>query len=193
MSPTTAAAAAEPLPPILTHEPELLLRAQGVRLLSLDIDGVLTDGSLYYTEAGETLKRFHVFDGYGIKLLQRAGVEVVVVSGGDTPTLRKRLQVLGIGRFRLGTEDKRPALQSLLDECGLGWHQAAAIGDDWPDVPVLRRVALACAPLTAHPEVRRLAHFVPQRPAGAGAVREVCDLILAAIGHYARLWRQLSD
>ena len=180
------------LPPVLNHSPELLLRAQAVKVVFFDIDGVMTDGSLYYTEAGETLKRFHVFDGYGIKLLKQAGITPAVVSGGDIPTLRKRLEVLGIRHIRLGTEDKRPAVQAILDELGLGWHQAAAMGDDWPDAPVLRRVALACAPQTAHPEVLRLAHFVPTRPAGNGAIREVCDLLLVASGVYAKMWQNLS-
>lgn len=180
------------LPPVLHHNPELLLRAQAVKVVFFDIDGVMTDGSLFYTEAGETLKRFHVFDGYGIKLLRQAGITPAVVSGGDIPTLRKRLDVLGIRHIRLGTEDKRPAVQSILDELGLGWHQAAAMGDDWPDAPVLRRVALACAPQTAHPEVLRLAHFVPLRPAGNGAIRELCDLLMMASGQYAKLWQSFS-
>ncbi|GAB4089180.1 KdsC family phosphatase [Hydrogenophaga soli] len=180
------------MPPILNFPPELLLRAQNVKVVFFDIDGVMTDGSLYYTEAGETLKRFHVFDGYGIKLLKKVGITPAVVSGGDIPTLRKRLEVLGIHHIRLGTEDKRPAVESILAELGLDWSQAAAVGDDWPDAPVLRRVALACAPQTAHPEVLRLAHFVPSRPAGNGAVREVCDLLMVATGLYETLWRDFS-
>lgn len=177
-----------PLPPptpALQFAPELLLRAQPVRVVFFDVDGVLTDGSLYISEAGETLKRFHTLDGHGIKLLQRAGITPAVVSGRDSAALRLRLQALGVVHARLGTEDKAPAAQAILAELGLGWPAAAAMGDDWPDLPLLRRAALACAPSTAHPEVLALAHFVPQRPPGAGAVRELCDLLLVASGCYA--------
>ena len=174
-----------PLRPVLNFDPELLLRAQPVRLVLFDVDGVLTDGSLYFGESGETLKRFHSLDGHGIKLLQRAGITPAVVSGRDSPALRARLGALGIRHVRLGTEDKRPAAEAILAELGLDWSQAAAMGDDWPDLPVLRRVGLACVPPTAHAEVLALAHHVTQRPAGAGAARELCDLLLVACGAYA--------
>lgn len=179
-------------PAQLAFAPELLLRAQPVRVVFFDVDGVMTDGSLWYGESGEVMKRFHALDGHGIKLLQRAGVVPAVVTGRDAPALRRRLDALGVTHVRYGTEDKRPAAEAILAELGLGWHQAAAMGDDWPDAPVLRRVALACAPATAHLEVRALAHFIPQAPAGAGAVRALCDLLLVASGRYERLWREQS-
>jgi 3-deoxy-D-manno-octulosonate 8-phosphate phosphatase (KDO 8-P phosphatase) len=106
--------------------------------------------------------------------------------------LRTRLAALGVTHVRYGTEDKRPAAEAILRELGLGWSQAAAMGDDWPDVPVLRRVALACAPRTAQVEVLALAHFVPSAAAGHGAARALCDLVLLATGQYARLWREQS-
>ncbi len=165
---------------------EILLRAQPVKVLLLDVDGVLTDGGLYFSEAGETLKRFHTLDGHGLKLLQRAGITPAVVSGRDSPALRVRLQALGITQLRLGTEDKAPAAQAILQSLGLGWDAAAAMGDDWPDLPLLTRAAFAAAPPDAHPEVRARAHWVSQRAAGAGAVRELCDLLLLASGHYPR-------
>jgi 3-deoxy-D-manno-octulosonate 8-phosphate phosphatase (KDO 8-P phosphatase) len=174
-----------PLRPVLNFDPELLLRAQPVRLVFFDVDGVLTDGSLYIGESGETLKRFHSLDGHGIKLLQRAGITPAVVSGRDSPALRARLEALGVRHVRLGTEDKRPAAEAILAELGLDWSRAAAMGDDWPDLPVLRRAALACVPPGAHAEVLALAHHVTQRPAGAGAARELCDLLLVACGAYA--------
>ncbi|MFN3495234.1 MAG: KdsC family phosphatase [Hydrogenophaga sp.] len=174
-----------PLNPVLHHEPALLLRAQPVRVVVLDVDGVLTDGGLYFSESGETLKRFHTLDGHGLKLLQRAGITPVVISGRDSPALRLRLDALGVTHRRLGTEDKLPAAQELLAELGLDWAQAAAMGDDWPDLPLLRRAALACAPPQAQPEVLGLAHFVTQRAPGQGAVRELCDLLLVACGAYA--------
>lgn len=173
------------LRPCLNFPPELLLRAQPVRVVFFDVDGVLTDGGLYFTESGETMKRFHTLDGHGIKLLQRAGITPAVVSGRDSLALRARLAALGVTQLRLGTEDKLPAAQAILAELGLAWSAAAAMGDDWPDLPLLRRAALACAPAQAHAEVLALAHHVTTREPGAGAVRELCDLLLVASGRYA--------
>ena len=174
------------LRPVLNFDPELLLRAQPVRVVFFDIDGVLTDGGLYISEAGEKLKRFHSLDGHGIKLLQRAGITPAVVTGRDSPALRHRLQALGVQQVRYGTEDKAPAAAEILSGLGLDWSQAAAMGDDWPDLAVLRRVAFACCPPGAHAEVRAVAHHVTAAPAGAGAARELCDLLLVAGGTYAR-------
>ena len=176
-----------PLHPALHFPPELLLRAQDVRVAFFDVDGVLTDGGLYFSEGGETLKRFHTLDGHGIKLLARAGITPAVITGRDSPALRLRLQALGVAHARFGTEDKRPAAEALLAELGLAWPQAAAIGDDWPDLPVLRRAAFACAPAAAHAQVHAVAHYRTQAAAGQGAAREFCDLLLVASGHYARL------
>ena len=180
------------LTPNLNFDPELLLRAQDVKVVFFDVDGVLTDGGLYFTEAGETLKRVNSLDGHGLKLLQKAGITPAVVTGRDSAPLRTRLAALGVTHVRYGTEDKRPATEAILAELGLDWSQAAAMGDDWPDAPVLRRVALACAPRTAQAEVLALAHYVPEAAAGHGAARALCDLVLVASGHYARLWRELS-
>lgn len=176
-----------PLQPALQFDPQLLLLAQPVRVAFFDVDGVLTDGGLYFSEVGETLKRFHTLDGHGIKLLQQAGITPAVVTGRDSPALRLRLKALGVMHARFGTEDKRPAAESILAELGLSWPQAAAIGDDWPDLPVMRRVAFACAPAQAHIEARAVAHYVTAAPGGAGAAREFCDLLLVASGRYAGL------
>lgn len=176
-----------PLQPALQFGPQLLLLAQPVRVAFFDVDGVLTDGGLYFSEVGETLKRFHTLDGHGIKLLQQAGITPAVVTGRDSPALRLRLKALGVMHARFGTEDKRPAAESILAELGLSWPQAAAIGDDWPDLPVMRRVAFACAPAQAHIEARAVAHHVTAAPGGAGAAREFCDLLLVASGRYAGL------
>ena len=173
--------------PVLTFAPELLLRAQPVRVAFFDVDGVLTDGGLYFSEHGETLKRFHTLDGHGLKLLQKAGITPAVVTGRDGPALRLRLKALGIVHARYGTEDKRPAAEAILAELGLGWHQAAAMGDDWPDLPVMRRSSIAAAPANAQAEVRAAAHLVTQARGGDGAVREFCDLLLVASGRYAAL------
>jgi len=171
----------------LQFSPELLLKAQGIRVVFFDVDGVFTDGGLLFTEAGETIKRFNTLDGQGIKLLQRAGITPAVITGRDSKPLRVRLAALGIAHARFGTEDKRPAAEQILQELGLDWPQAAAMGDDWPDLAVMQRCKLACAPVNAHLEVRARAQFITQTGGGHGAVREFCDLLLVASGQYARL------
>lgn len=173
--------------PALSFAPELLLAAQGVRVVFFDVDGVLTDGGLYFSEHGETLKRFNTLDGHGLKLLQKAGVVPAVITGRDSAPLRVRLKALGIEHAVFGTEDKLPAAEHLLATLGLDWSQAAAMGDDWPDLPMMRRSAFACAPANAHAEARATAHYVTQARGGDGAVRELCDLLMVAGGRYAAL------
>ena len=165
-------------------------KARKITWMFFDVDGVLTDGGLYISEHGETLKRFHTLDGHGLKLLQKAGITPAVVTGRDSPALRHRLQALGVVHVRYGTEDKAPAAQDILQTLGLDWSQAAAMGDDWPDLAVMRRVAFACAPSNAHIEVRAVAHHVTQAAGGQGAARELCDLLLVASGRYADLWHE---
>ncbi len=174
------------MPTIPSFAPELLLRAQAVRVVFFDVDGVLTDGGLHFTETGETLKCFSVLDGQGFKLLQRAGIAIAVITGRDSAPLRTRLQALGVQHAVYGTEDKRPAAQAILQTLGLDWSQAAAMGDDWPDLALLKRCALACAPANAHAENLALAHYITRRSGGHGAARELCDLMLTAQGYYAR-------
>ncbi len=173
--------------PALTFPPELLLAAQGVRVAFFDVDGVLTDGGLYMSDQGETLKRFNILDGLGLKLLQQAGITPAVITGRDSKPLRGRLQALGIAHAHYGTEEKLAAAQQTLEALGLDWAQAAAIGDDWPDLPVLRRCAFAAAPANAHAEVKAVARYVTQAPGGHGAAREFCDLLLMAGGRYAQM------
>lgn len=174
-------------------EPSVLLKAQTIRVAFFDVDGVLTDGGLYIGESGEQIKRFHTLDGHGIKLLQRAGITPAVITGRDSPALRARLAALGVTRARYGTEDKRPAGQEILTELGLDWSQAAAIGDDWPDLAVLRRCALACAPANAHAEVLARVDYVTCKAGGHGAAREFCDLLLLASGRYAALLHEAVE
>jgi 3-deoxy-D-manno-octulosonate 8-phosphate phosphatase (KDO 8-P phosphatase) len=182
----------QPLQPVLHYPPELLLQAQGIRVVFFDVDGVLTDGGLYFSEAGETLKRFAVLDGQGLKLLQQAGITPVVITGRDSAPLRLRMKALGIVHARFGTEDKLPAAQDFLAELGLDWSQAAAMGDDWPDLPVMQRAAFACAPANAHIQNKAIAHHVTAERGGEGAARALCDLLLVAGGHYARLLAQVG-
>ena len=181
-----------PLQPALHFPPELLLQAQGIRVVFFDVDGVLTDGGLYFNGEGESLKRFSVLDGQGLKLLQQAGITPVVITGRDSAPLRLRMKALGIVHARFGTEDKLPAAQDFLAQLGLDWSQAAAMGDDWPDLPVMQRAALACAPANAHAQNKALAHHVTAERGGEGAARALCDLLLVAGGHYARLLAQVG-
>ncbi|MDP4621575.1 MAG: HAD hydrolase family protein [Hydrogenophaga sp.] len=175
------------LQPVLSFDAALLQRAQTVCVVFFDVDGVLTDGGLLFSDQGETLKRFNTLDGHGIKLLQRAGITPAVVTGRDSAALRERLRALGVTHARFGTEDKLPAAEAILAELGLDWSQAAAMGDDWPDLPMMRRAAFACAPCNAHAEVLAQAHWVTPRTGGNGAVRELCDLLMLATGTYDRL------
>ncbi len=176
--------------PVISYPAGLLLRAQGIRVAFFDVDGVLTDGGLYFSEDGETLKRFNTLDGHGLKLLQRAGITPVMITGRDSKPLRVRLQALGISHAHFGTEDKRPAAEQTLRALGLEWHQAAAIGDDWPDLAVMQRCAFACAPPNAHDEVKAVSHHVTKARGGEGAAREFCDLLLLASGKYAGLFEE---
>lgn len=178
-------------PPALQFAPELLLRAQGrgggMRAALFDVDGVLTDGRLFIGASGEEFKAFHVLDGHGLKLLASCGITPVVITGRDSPAVRRRMADLGLVHAHYGVSDKLAVAEQLLADLGLAWDEVAAIGDDWPDLPLLARAGLACTPGTAHVEARALAHHVTSAPAGAGAAREFCDLLLAAGGHYARL------
>ena len=179
--------------PALNFAPELLLQAQGVKVVFFDVDGVLTDGGLYFSEQGETLKRFSTLDGHGLKLLKHAGITPVIITGRDSAPLRVRLKALGIEHARFGTEDKLPAAEDYLKSLGLGWHQAAAMGDDWSALPVMQRAACACAPQNAHAQALALAHYVTARKGGDGAARELCDLLVVASGQYAQLLARVGS
>ena len=178
--------------PAAHFDPALLLRAQKVRVVFLDVDGVLTDGGLYFTDQGETLKRFNSLDGQGLKYLMSAGVVPVIITGRDSAPLRVRLQALGIAQAHFGVHDKWAVAQHVLQDLGCDADQAAAMGDDWPDLPVMTRCAFAVAPAQAHAEVLACAHWVTPRQGGHGAVRDLCDVILTAQGHYARILRQVT-
>jgi 3-deoxy-D-manno-octulosonate 8-phosphate phosphatase (KDO 8-P phosphatase) len=181
----------QPLRPALAFAPELLLAAQGgafgLRAALFDIDGVLTDGRIYIGADGEVVKAFSTLDGHGLKLLVQGGIVPIVISGRDSPSLRRRLADLGLTHAACGVGDKLAAAEPLLAALGIGWDAVAAIGDDWPDLPLLRRAAFACAPANAHAEVRAVVHHVTRAAGGYGAAREFCDLLLSAAGRYASL------
>jgi 3-deoxy-D-manno-octulosonate 8-phosphate phosphatase (KDO 8-P phosphatase) len=166
----------------VSSDPALLERARRVRLLVLDVDGVLTDGSLHIGAHGEETKVFHVRDGSGIVAVQRAGITVAIISGRDSPAVTRRAAELGIHHVRQGIRDKRAALEALLDELQLPAEALACVGDDTPDVPMLERAMLAVAVADAHPAARATAHWTTAAAGGHGAVREVCDLLLTARG-----------
>ena len=154
--------------------------AASIRLLVLDVDGVLTDGKLWFGRDGEALKVFHVRDGHGIKQLQDAGLEVAIISGRRSPAVDARMRELGVRHVIQGANDKQAALDALLATLDVPAACAACLVDDLPDLPMMRTVGLAAAVSDAHPEVIALADHVTRLAGGQGAVREFCDWLLAA-------------
>lgn len=179
------------LRPALSFPTEVLLKAQGAGLglkaAIFDVDGVLTDGRIYIGEQGEGFKAFSTLDGHGLKLLARGGITPIVITGRDSPAVRRRIADLGLPHAIYGASDKLAVAQPLLDRLGLDWADVAAMGDDWPDLPLLTRAGFACAPSQAHAEVRAVAHYITTAAGGHGAARECCDLMLMAAGRYADL------
>lgn len=163
---------------------EVRQRAKGIRLLILDVDGVLTDGSLYFGPQGEALKVFHVRDGHGIKMVQRAGIEVAFLSGRRSDPAYHRARELGINRFHEGCRDKVAVLEEIMAALNIEAAAVAAVGDELVDLPLFSRVGLAVAVADAPAEVRAAAHWVTTLPGGKAAVREVCDLLLKAQGKW---------
>ena len=159
---------------------DLLKRLATARLLSLDVDGVLTDGGVYYAEDGAQLRRSNVLDGVGIKRVQAAGVEVAMITAGASEAVRHRARYLGVRYVFIGIEDKLATLSDLCGGLGFGLDQVAHVGDDLNDLPVLEAVGLPLTVAGAVAEVRRRALYITKKEGGAGAVREICDLIVAA-------------
>jgi 3-deoxy-D-manno-octulosonate 8-phosphate phosphatase (KDO 8-P phosphatase) len=169
------------------YPPDVWQRASRVRLLILDVDGVLTDGSLYFGPRDELFKVFHVRDGHGIKMVQRRGVEVAFLSGRRSDPAFLRAKELGVNRYYEGLRDKVPVLEELCHILGLTPEEVAAVGDELVDLPLFHRVGLAVAVADAVPEVKAAAHWMTANPGGQGAVREVTDLILKARGDWEEL------
>jgi len=177
--------------PSLSFAPELLLKAQGsglgMKCAIFDVDGVLTDGRLYIGADGESQKAFNTLDGHGLKLLVRAGITPVIITGRDSPAVRRRVADLGLAHAHYGVSDKLAAATAQLVLLGVDWADTAGIGDDWPDLPLLARCGFACASANAHAEVKAIADHVTTAQGGHGAGREFCDLLLIASGRYAAL------
>lgn len=172
---------------------EILARARAVKVLIFDVDGVLTDGSLFYGDDGQEYKSFNSRDGHGIKMLRDTGVEAAILTGRTSKVVLHRARNLGISRIVQGSHDKLASYEAMLAELGLRPEDVAYMGDDLVDLPVLRRCGLACTVPSAPDEVKARSNYVTRAAAGRGAAREVCELIMRAQGtweaqlaHYAR-------
>lgn len=167
--------------------------AAGVRLIVLDVDGVLTDGGLYYGPDGQMMKRFNVKDGLGIKMAQAVGIEVAVITGLDSPAVKARVEELGIARYHAGHTRKLPLLDGMCADLGLTYAQVAYVGDDWVDASIMTRVGLPMCPADALPEICDLALWRASRRGGDGAVREAIAFILKAQGKSEAIWREWTQ
>ncbi|OGO92034.1 MAG: phenylphosphate carboxylase subunit delta [Coxiella sp. RIFCSPHIGHO2_12_FULL_44_14] len=154
-------------------------KASRIRLLILDVDGVLTDGHLWMTEQGEYMKAFHIHDGLGIKRLQEAGITVAIISSRQSNIVTQRMQALGVKHIYQGVETKITALQALSTQLNISLESIAYVGDDEVDLPIMEQVGLSIAVANAVESVKKQADWQTIRPGGQGAVREVCDIILA--------------
>lgn len=164
---------------------EILERAQAIRLVLFDVDGVLTDGQIYLGNDGQEFKAFHSRDGHGLVMLQQTGVAAGVITGRRSEVVRARMAELGIAHVFQGVRYKLAAYEELLGRLGLADEAVSFVGDDWVDLPIMRRVGLAIAPADAHPLVARHAHWQTPSAGGRGAAREVCELVMEAQGTLA--------
>ena len=159
-------------------------RLQKIRLLLLDVDGVMTDGRIVYDDRGGETKAFDVKDGHGLKLLQRAGIRVGIITGRQSAVVDRRAAELGIELVYQGAKDKLVPFLEILEKTGLTAEQIAYVGDDYPDLPILRRVGFAATVADAIEELKPCVHYVTRQVGGRGAVREICDLLLRESGRW---------
>ncbi|MBU0730053.1 MAG: HAD-IIIA family hydrolase [Proteobacteria bacterium] len=157
-----------------------LPRAKQIKLLLLDVDGVLTDGTITYTHGGDEIKSFHTRDGLGLRLLQEAGVEVGIITARTSEAVTRRARDLSLKYVFQGSRNKIEAYDTIISELKVKPEEIAYMGDDWLDLPILTRVGFAITVADGAAEVRNVAHFITSSPGGKGAVREVCDLIIEA-------------
>jgi len=157
-------------------------RARNIRLIAFDIDGIMTDGGLFLSDSGEEFKRFNSLDGHGLKMLKASGVELAIITGRTSRCVELRAQNLGIAHVFQGVHDKLAAMRGLLEQLDIAPEQAAFMGDDVVDLPVMRRVGLAISVPEAPAVVHEHAHFITRRSGGHGAVREACEMIMTAQG-----------
>ncbi|BDX22327.1 3-deoxy-D-manno-octulosonate 8-phosphate phosphatase [Polynucleobacter sp. TUM22923] len=174
-----------------TQYPQAWERAGQVKLLVLDVDGVLTNGQVFIGENGKELtKAFDIQDGLGIKLLQKIGITTAIITGRSSKMVLGRCEELGIEHVLMGVENKALALDSILQSLGLKHADCAVMGDDWPDFQMMKSAGLKVCPAQGHDAVKEVAHYVTTRCGGSGAVREICDLILKAQNRYEELLDQ---
>ena len=157
---------------------DLIARFRAVKLLSLDLDGTLTDGGIYYTDEGTELRKYFVQDGFGILMVREAGIEVALITMSDTPSIARRIERLKIRFGHMGVRHKLPALMKICGELDIGLDQVCHVADDLNDLDVLQAVGLPVAVANARPTIKSAAAYVTEAPGGSGAVREVCDLLL---------------
>lgn len=162
------------------YSSEILRAASKIKLLLLDVDGVLTDGRLYYGNSGEELKAFNIQDGLGIKLLQQGGIQVGIITGRRSSLLQRRAEELAISPLIQGREDKLTALNEILDSLNISMEEIAFVGDDLPDLAVIMRVGLGITPANGSSTVANRAHWQTKKSGGDGAVREIAEMILYA-------------
>lgn len=172
--------------------PAVIDRAIKIRLMAFDVDGVLTDGTLWYSRNGEVVKGFHALDGHGLRLLKESGIMVALITGRQGPIVDRRAAELGIDIIQQGVRDKAEALQQLAQEYGFDMEQIGYMGDDLIDLPALQRAGLAASVPNAPSYIVQAAHWVSERTGGQGAARECCDLILASQGRLAAFFEPQS-
>jgi len=164
-------------------------KLKDIQMLLLDVDGVLTDGSIIYSDETSETKVFNVKDGFGLKLAMQAGIKVGLVTGRTSKALHRRCRDLGITYVYDGVQQKAPLLDEIALKTGVSAANTAFVGDDLPDIPIMRRVGLSIAVADAHERVRKQADWTTSAAGGRGAVREVCDALLKACGK----WNQIMD
>lgn len=163
----------------MKNELELKLKASKIKVVAFDVDGVMTDGSLTFLEDGREIKTFNAKDGQGIVMLNKYGFKTAIITARDNGTVRERFKMLGMTRLFEGQKNKEAALDELVQELGVEYDEVAYMGDDLPDIKVLKKVGLACAPNDAVKEVIEVAEFITEKGGGKGAVRELCDFVIA--------------
>ena len=161
---------------------DVLAKAKQVKLLLFDVDGVLTDGHLLFSDNGQQYKAFYTRDGHGMKMLQNSGVDIGIITGRSSQAVVHRMQELGIKHIYQNCDDKVPVFENLVSLLGISYEQTAYVGDDIVDLPVMRKAGLSIAVLDAHPLVKQYAHWQTHNPGGRGAARDVCELIMQAQG-----------
>lgn len=163
---------------------DILEKASRIKLVIFDVDGVLTDGSLFLSDDGQEYKAFNSKDGFGMRLLQDAGIDIGIITGRESTLVRLRMEELGITQIMQGRREKGPALDEMMEKNGLTLDEIAYVGDDVVDLPIMSRVGLSIAVQDARPAVKKHAHWITESVGGRGAGRDVCELILEAHGKW---------